>query len=426
MLRRIADRNIWVIYATIVLLGIAYGTSIAVLAVHLDAHGIPKLAMGGLAAAFALGIVTFSIPAGSIVQRFGAKTTLAVALSGYAVCVTSFPFLSTLFGLSIARFFDGAFSVGIWVAAETALLSRSDRGNKGLVMSLYAISLALGYVVGPLLASLVVGLGGTGATFVVAGGLAVTAVVVVLLALEPETAGAPAHGDVGVDADADADGALEADPSSPSSTFTIFWRTKTSCFATFSYGYFQASVVLFLPLYLIGAKNVAPGRTILVTAFFAAGMLAMSTWAGRLGDRHGHLLVMRVLATVGGVMVASFVLLPSFPLMCAAVFVAGATLASISPVSLALQGVVTPRAELGRANAFYNAAYAAGMLVGPPLSGLLFTRYGGAAMLFHLAALWAGFVALTLLFAADDPRHAKHVRHARQASSARSLRAMLR
>ena len=40
MLRRIADRNIWVIYATIVLLGIAYGTSIAVLAVHLDAHGI--------------------------------------------------------------------------------------------------------------------------------------------------------------------------------------------------------------------------------------------------------------------------------------------------------------------------------------------------------------------------------------------------
>jgi MFS family permease len=418
VLRRIADRNIWVIYATIVLLGIAYGTSIAVLAVHLDAHGIPKLAMGGLAAAFALGIVMFSIPAGSIVQRFGAKRTLAVALGGYAICVTSFPFLSTLLGLSVARFFDGAFSVGIWVAAETALLSRSDRGNKGLVMSLYAISLALGYVVGPLLASLVVGLGGTGATFLVAGGLAVVAVIVVLFALDRDTGTSP-HGAVehgAADAGASADG-------TPSTAFTIFWRTKTSCFATFSYGYFQASVVLFLPLYLIGSKGVPAGRTILVTAFFAAGMLVMSAWAGRLGDRHGHLLVMRVLATVGGVMVASFVLLPSFPLMCAAVFVAGATLASISPVSLALQGVVTPKAELGRANAFYNAAYAAGMLVGPPISGLLFTRYGGAAMLFHLAALWAGFVALTLLFAADDPRHAKHAPHA---SSARSLRAMLR
>src|SRR5262249_5064601 len=35
---RIADRNMWVIYAAILLLGIAYGVSIAVLAIHLDAH----------------------------------------------------------------------------------------------------------------------------------------------------------------------------------------------------------------------------------------------------------------------------------------------------------------------------------------------------------------------------------------------------
>lgn len=413
MLRRIADRNIWVIYATIVLLGVAYGTSIAVLAVHLDAHHIPKLAMGGLAAAFALGIVIFSLPAGWLVQRLGAKATLAGALAGYAVCVTSFPFLSTLTGLSVARFFDGAFSVGVWVAAETALLSRSDKANKGLVMSLYAISLALGYVVGPLLAAWVARTYGTGTTFLVAGALAVVAIAVVLLGLDKDARASDAH--ASTPADAHAHEIAEAAP--PASAGTIFWRTKTSCFATFSYGYFQASVVLFLPLYLIEAKNIPADRTILVTAFFAAGMLVMSTWAGRLGDRHGHLLVMRVLAAVGGAMVASFVLLPSFPLMCAAVFVAGATLASISPVSLALQGVVTPKAELGRANAFYNAAYAAGMLVGPPVSSLLFTRYGGAAMLFHLAALWAGFVGLTIVFAADDPRHA---------TNGRALDAMLR
>jgi MFS family permease len=415
--RRIPDRNIWVIYAVVVLLGIAYGTSIAVLAVHLDAHGIPKLAMGGLAAAFALGIVVFSIPAGWIVLRFGAKATLASALAGYAVCVTSFPFMSTLFGLSVARFFDGAFSVGVWVAAETALLSRSDKSNKGLVMSLYAISLALGYVVGPLLASFVVRVSGTGPAFVVAGGLAIVAVAVALFALEGEPKGSAAHPH-GKDEPEEVGGSA-ATPAAPSTAFTIFWRTKTSCFATFSYGYFQASVVLFMPLYLIAAKNIPADRTILVTAFFAAGMLVMSSWAGRLGDRHGHLLVMRVLAAIGGVMVACFVLMPSFALMCVAVFVAGATLASISPVSLALQGVVTPRSELGRANAFYNAAYAAGMLVGPPVSGFLFTRYGGATMLFHLAALWAGFVVLTVLFAADDPRRAS-------ADRARAAAAMLR
>ena len=296
MPRRINDRNIWVIYGTIALLGIAYGTSIAVLAVHLDAHGIPKLAMGGLAAAFALGIVTFSIPAGWVVQRFGAKRTLACGLAGYAICVTSFPFMSTLGALSFVRFFDGAFSVAVWVAAETALLSRSDKSNKGFVMSLYAISLALGYVVGPLVAGVVVGLSGTGTTFIVAGALALVAIAVVLIGLDAAESGA---NDEAKNEEAEGAG---ANPVVMASAATIFWRTKTSCFATFSYGYFQASVVLFLPLYLIEAKGIPANRTILVTAFFAAGMLSMSTWAGRLGDRHGHLLVMRLLAGIGGAM----------------------------------------------------------------------------------------------------------------------------
>jgi MFS family permease len=408
VLKRIPDRNIWVIYATIILLGIAYGTSIAVLAVHLDAHGIPKLAMGGLAAAFAFGIVTFSIPAGWLISKIGAKYTLAGALAGYAICVTSFPFITTLAPLSVARFFDGAFSVGVWVSAETALLSRSDSENKGLVMGLYAISIAIGYVIGPLLASFVSSIASTTMAFVVAGGIASLAVLVVLVFLDKGN---------GPNEDAHAAATAAAPPALRETLGKTLWRIKTSCFATFAYGYFQASVVLFLPLYLIESKGIPKSRTILVTAFFAGGMLVMSTWAGRLGDRYGHLLIMRILAALGATMVASFVFLPSFPLMCAAVFVAGATLASISPVSLALQGVVTPRQELGRANAFYNAAYAAGMLTGPPISSVLFTRWGGPVMLFHLAALWAAFVLLSIIFAADDPRHA---------TSGRTLRAMLR
>ena len=399
---RIPDPNIWVIYGAIVLLGVAYGVSIAVLAIHLDAHGISKLAMGGLATSFALGIIAFAIPAGYVIQRYGAKKTMLAALIGYAICVASFPFLKTLPQLSVARFFDGAFSVCVWVSAETALLSRAPKIDKALVMSLYAISLAGGYVVGPVSATGVVRVAGTGGTFVMAGALAIIAAVLVFLKLAADDPGAAkaAHGE----APYRAPGEVEKDPDPPASSFLVFWRTKTSCLATFSYGYFQASVVLFLPLYLIERKGIAKENTIVITAFFALGMLLASTWVGRLGDRHGHLLVMRILGVVGGTMVASFVLLSSFVAMCVAVFVAGATLASISPVSLALQGVVTPPRDLGKANSYYNAAYAAGMLTGPPISSLLFTRFGGGAMLLHLAALWAVFVAFTIVFAADDPR----------------------
>lgn len=394
--KRIPDRNVWIIYAAILLLGIAYGVSIAVLAIHLKDHGIPELAMGGLAAAFALGIVSFSIPAGWFVQRFGAKKMLLVALAGYATCVSAFPFLTTTSALSLARFFDGAFSVGVWVAAETALLSRSNATNKAFVMSLYAMSLALGYVFGPLLAIGVVEIAGTSGSFVSAGVLACLATFVVWSRLE-RGPGSPGESE-------GAHGSAATGPRSAAGG--VLWKIKTSCLATFSYGYFQASVVLYLPLFLIQSKGIPKERTILITAFFALGMLLSTTSVGRLGDRYGHLLVMRVLGAVGGAMVASFVLLSSFELMCAAVFVAGATLAAISPVSLALQGVIVPKHELGRANAFYNAAYAAGMLLGPPLSSLLFTKHGGAQMLIHLAALWAFFVLVTVVFAKDDPRRA--------------------
>ena len=423
MLSSIRDRNIFIIYGAVVLLGIGYGTSISVLSLHLTARHIEKLQIAYLATSFAFGIMAFSIPVGWAVQRFGAKPVFAAALAGYCVCVTTFPYLMSFPALAGARFFDGAFSVGVWVSAETALLQRSDRENKGLVMSIYALTVGLGYFIGPLIASLTAPRFGTPFTFGVAGVFAAGSTLVILVFLAHDKSLKSMHGADDAEHVELVEGPYRGTAGVPnvtvaerSTTAMVIWRVKTSCFGTFAYGYFQASVVLFLPIFLMEERGVAPDRTIYVTAFFAAGMLLMSLWAGRLGDRYGHLLVMRVLGAIGAVMVACFVLLPSFPLMCAAVTVAGATLASISPVSLALQGVVTPRAELGRANGFYNAAYAIGMLLGPPVSGLLFTRFGGAAMLFHLAALWATFVAFTLVFASDDPRRGL-VKAAAQAAS---------
>ena len=83
---------------------------------------------------------------------------------------------------------------------------------------------------------------------------------------------------------------------------------------------------------------------------------------------------------------------------------AGASLASISPVSLALQGVITPDHDLDRANGIYNAFYAVGMFVGPLIASQIFDAKGGAAMLLHFVALWAAFVVFAWIFAKDDPK----------------------
>jgi MFS family permease len=390
----IRDRDIWIVYLSIFLLGVAYGVSISLVGLHLDDIGLGKVQIGALAAAFAGGIVALSLPMGEIVRRLTAKRTLVASMLGYAVTVSAFPWIRSLVGLAAVRFFDGAFSVGAWIACETILLARAGERNKAAVTSLYAVSIAIGYVLGPLAARGIVALAPLSLAFVVSGGIAVVAAIVATLMLRPDAERA----------DASLACASEASPPSPASrSLAILGRTRTSCFATFAYGYFQASVVLFLPLYLVADKGVERSQTILVPAFFAAGMLLFSTAAGKLGDRVGHLLVMRVLGAIGMTMVLGFVVLRSFSVMCGAVFVAGATLASISPVSLALQGVVTTKAELPRANAIYNAFYAAGMLLGPPASSAIFARWGGGAMLLHLAGLWLSFVVFTVLCGRDDP-----------------------
>ena len=393
MLARIRDRNIRVVYLAVFLLGTAYGISIAVIALHLDARGFSKSDIGQLAAFFASGIVAMSLPVGALLRRFSAKATLGTALAGYAISVGVFPLLHSYGAIALARFFDGAFSVGIWVSCETILLMRAEEDNKAYVTSLYAVAIAIGYVVGPLAAKPIAHALSIEATFFVAAAIATLSAAVAVFGLDRDPPGA--HGKASVGSTGES-----RDPASQ-----LIARIKTSCFATFAYGYFQASVVLFLPLYLVESKGISRERTILIPAFFAGGMLLFSNAAGRLGDRVGHLLVMRGLGTIGLTMILAFVFLDSFAAMACAVFVAGATLASISPVSLALQGVVAPKHDYSRSNAIYNVFYATGMLLGPPVSSVVFRMFGGTVMLYHLAALWMAFVVFATVFAADDPAH---------------------
>jgi MFS family permease len=388
---RVPDKNVWRIYRITLALGMAYGTAISVIATFLTKHGVSKLAIGQLAAWFAAGIVAFSLPMGPLVRRFSAKHMLSVSLAGYAAAVTAFPFTHSFWAIAALRFFDGACSVGVWVSSESILLARSGKENKAFATSLYAIAVACGYVGGPLLAFACTKFLPLEFAFILAGVIATCTSVYVLLRLDPDPRG-ELHEDHPMAAVAKDSTALQ-----------LLWRIKTSCFGTFAYGYFQASVVLFLPIYLMEQKGVTQPQTVVIPAFFAGGMLLFSNYAGRLGDRYGHLLLMRVLGIIGMSMVLGFVYLDSYWIMCGAVFIAGASLASISPVSLALQGVVAHPSEYERSTSIYNAFYAAGMLLGPYISSYLFEKHGGAVMLEQLALLWVAFVIFAFVFRKDDP-----------------------
>jgi len=389
-LGRVRDPSIRVVYATILMLGVAYGLAVSVVSLFLESRGLGKESIGSLAIFFAGGIALGSLPAGALVRRFTPKKVLIASLLGYAVAVSLFPYGSGYPAFAVARFFDGFFSVGVWVSSETVLLARAPREDKAFFTSLYAISLAAGYVVGPIVAWAFVPLFGKVASFFTAAGFALLALTIVVAKLSGEAA-----------EEDETDAANESKTSL--GALTILRRIRASCFATFSYGYFQASVVLFLPLFLI-QRGMPERETYIVPAPFAAGMLVFSNVAARLADRYGHVAVMRALGLVGTVAISSFLLFRGSVPIYIIVFVAGASLASVSPVSLALQGLVIPKRDLPRAGGFYNGAYALGMLVGPPISGALFQRVSGSAMVLHFAILWILFVVATVFWRKDDPR----------------------
>jgi MFS family permease len=395
--RTIDDPAIRVVYWTILGLGTSYGLAISLVSVFLQERGVPPDRIGDLAIFFALGIVLLAVPSGYLIRRVGTKPLLVGSLLGYAVAVAAFPAVDSFAGFAALRFFDGAFSVCVWVSSETILLARAPRSEKAWYMSFYAIALALGYVLGPAISTVVVLVADKTASFLAAGALAGLTALFVASKLDGREANQTSE-------DEDASATVTSAATTPGLTIgTIAWRIKMCALATFSYGYFQASLVLFLPLYL-QTQGHTETNIILTPAFFAAGMLLFANQAAKLGDQHGHLLLMRILGAVGVVAIVGFLFVETVALVFASAFVAGASLASVSPVSLALQGAVIPERDLSRAGGLYNAAYAAGMLVGPKITGELFREIGGQGMLLHFGALWSAFVVLTVVFRRDDPR----------------------
>jgi MFS family permease len=402
------DRNIRVAYLLCLTLGVAYGMVLAIVSLYLSRErGYDEPTIAGMAAFFSIGIAACAVPMGMLVRKLSPRIVLAISLLGYGLAVAVFPFMPGFGGLAGARAFDGAFSVGVWITLETVLLMRTTSLNRGFVTSLYSIVLAVGYVLGSVITYVMTKFLPDWIVFVAAGSLAAVGALTGLILLDKHIQ--PVEGSEHAVEQAVEPGNTGAHPpvaatsSTGLSMVSLYWRIKTACMPTFMYGYFQASLVLFLPLFLIEERNIGADETKLMVAFFSIGMVICVGFVGHLGDRVGHLKIMRVLVTIGALITASVVFLPSYPLIAAAVFIAGGALAPLWPLGLALQSLIVDPRDYNRSNALLNASYAIGTLAGPIISGFLKRAYGGEVMFLHLAALWLVVLGTTIAFRRDDP-----------------------
>lgn len=329
-----------------------------------DRFGLSTVEIGGLTALVFLGAMCCSVPAGRLTDRLGAPRTLALAQAGIAAGVA----LSALAPTRLV-FLAGVFAAGLAYGAvnpPTNVLASDvvPRRHRALFLSCKQTGVPIGgLVAGSVLPGLAAAFGWRVALLAPIAVLAATALAALRLARRQERATAPAPGSAW-----DADG-LEAAPA-------------PALAPTAAYGFLMAGIQLtfvgYLTIYLVDHHSFSPTRAgFALSVALAGGVVGRLMW-GAISDRfftsHATALALAGIGSVAGLLVLA--LDSSGPTLWVAVVLVGFCSIGWNGVYLALVADGTQLRRLGRATGSALVFLYAGVVVIPPLFGVLVDALG--------------------------------------------------
>jgi predicted MFS family arabinose efflux permease len=326
---------------------------------------------GLLSGAYAVGTLLASLPAGWLASRAETRGTLVAGLGLLAAASLAFGLAGSFVALASARFVQGVAGAAAWAAGLAWLVEVTPRERRAQTIGAVLGTGIAGAIGGPVLGALAHALGPRP----VFAGVGVVAVVLAVgVALTPAGGEPPPSGDLR--------GVLRER--------TVLAGAWLTTLPTLYFGAFAVLVPLRLDDLGVGATGVA-------AVFLAAAAVeaAASPVAGRLADRRGRLLPIRVGLT--GVLVTAVLLpLQPSPWRIAVVVVTGAAISGglLTPASALLSdGAEAAGAPQGLVFGLFNLAWAIGQ-VGGAAGGARLAEATSAAAPFLVVA---GLAAVTLL-----------------------------
>jgi predicted MFS family arabinose efflux permease len=346
--------------------------------------GLGKAGAGVLAAAYPAGCLLGAIPSGWVASRAGAKPTVIAGLTFVAVCTVLFGLATAAWELDVARFAQGCASAFSWTGALAWLVAATPASKRGQTIGNAFAAASAGALFGPVLGA-IASQAGVRSTFVVIGigSLALAAWSVAVHAERPERP-------------------------QPLSVLGRALRTRgvlLGCWFVALAALCFGTLGVLAPLWLsaIGVGAVAIGATFLAGA---AGETGLNLMVGRVADRRGPLLPLRV-GLVGALLVT--LLLATSPHSSAAVVVivvaACVAFGTFFTPGMTILSHAGDGAGLGFGYTFalVNVAWAPGQALGAAGSGVVAHLFGDAVpylalsgvCALTLAALWRGSTAWT-------------------------------
>ena len=326
-----------------------YAAIVPLLPEYRDDLGLSKAAAGGLTASYAAGTLIGALPSGWLAGRVGGKTTVLTGLGLLAVSSVTFGFAKDIVLLDAIRFVQGIGGACSWAGGFAWLMAAAPADRRGELIGTALGAAIFGVLLGPVLG----GAATQTSPELVFSGVGVLAVG--LVAWASTTPGDVAQGQASWRMLVDA---LRRRP-----LMLAVWLVALPAL-------FSGTIGVLVPLRLdeLGASGLTVGAVFLAAAAIEA---ILSPLLGRLSDRRGRLLPLRI--GLGAAAVAA-VLLPlpgAVWLLAAALLVAVASLGMFWAPAAALLSERSEFAGLDQGIAFglMNLAWAAGQVVGGAAGG---------------------------------------------------------
>jgi MFS family permease len=370
---RALRKLVWLVGATLFVDMAAYSAITPLLPGFAEDLSLSKGATGVLGAAFAAGTFVGSLPGGWLAARVGGRFTVLVGLALMGFSALVFGIGGGVVVLDVARFVQGVGGAFTWSGALAWLVAAAPRERRGEIIGAALGAAISGTLAGPALG----GLADVVGTFVVFAAFLVLAAMLSALALRLPALppGFPAEA---------------RDLIRLASDRRVYGGMWLIAFPGLSFG--VINVLAPLRFDELGAGVATIAAVFLVAAGAEA---AMSPLAGRLSDRHGHMVPMRVGLVAVVVLVGLLTVPAQTALLTATIVAVGPALGTLWAPALALVSDVLESLSLDPALGYglTNLAWAAGAALGAAGGGWLASATADAVPYAMLAMLAVGTLA---------------------------------
>jgi MFS family permease len=359
-----------------------YSALVPLLPGYAHEFGLSKSAAGLLVGAYAAGAVLGALPGGIAAARYGPRRALLIGLTIMGVSSLAFGFAGDAWTLGLARLAQGLGGSLAWAGALTWLIAGTPRERRGEMLGTAIGSAIFGALLGPVVGALAHHVGPR-PVFV---GLAGLSVVLGAWALRLPPA----------DAEPPRRGALKRAIREPQVLGALWLMTIPALVF--------GVVGVLAPLALDDAGWSAAAIAIAWVASAAIEMV-IAPLIGRISDRRGRLLPLRISLAGAVAVLVAFALADRPAAIVPVLILSGVTFGAFWAPAMALLSDAAERIGIAQGLAFglMNAAWGAGNALGPPIGGAL-ADAGGDALPYSLAAVICAGTLIFLLVGTRDLR----------------------